>query len=329
VNGPAAPAGFRHEAAFYRDEDEFLDVVTRYVLEGLAHDEAVVVVEPRDRLELLRGALGDSASAVEWFDMAVVGANPGRIIPLWASVVAEHAGTGRGLRGVGEPAFAGRRPAEFAECEIHEALLNHAFGAGEPWLLLCPYDQRLPAEVRGVALRTHPVWRDAERTAPSDAWAPARDGVDLAMLSARAPLPPPTDVVLRGEFGRRDVGAVRRTVRQYGLSCGLGDDQVDNLELAASELAANCVRHGGGGGSLAMWREPDAVVVEFSDSGRLTDPLVGRRRPDAEADRGMGIYLVHQLCDLVQVRTGLSGTIVRVSTWLPVDPAPPGRRPRA
>jgi hypothetical protein len=43
----------------------------------------------------------------------------------------------------------------------------------------------------------------------------------------------------------------------------------------------------------------------------------------------MGLYLVHQLCDLVQVRTGLSGTIVRVSTWLPADPAPPGRRPRA
>jgi anti-sigma regulatory factor (Ser/Thr protein kinase) len=136
-------------------------------------------------------------------------------------------------------------------------------------------------------------------------------------------------VVLRGEFGRRDVPAVRRTVRQFALSCALSTEQADDLELAASELASNCIRHGGGGGSVAMWREPGAVIVEFSDSGRLTDPLVGRRRPDAQAEGGMGVYLVHQLCDLVQVRSGPSGTTVRVSTWVPDDAGPSGRRPGA
>jgi hypothetical protein len=30
----------------------------------------------------------------------------------------------------------------------------------------------------------------------------------------------------------------------------------------------------------------------------------------------MGLYLVNQLCDLVQVRTHAAGTVVRVSTWL-------------
>jgi anti-sigma regulatory factor (Ser/Thr protein kinase) len=155
------------------------------------------------------------------------------------------------------------------------------------------------------------------------------DGVDLHTLPASAPLPSPTDVVLRGEFSRRDVPAVRRTVRQFALSCALSTEQADNLELAASELASNCVRHGGGEGSLALWREPDSVVVEFTDAGRLTDPLVGRRRPSAQAEGGMGIYLVHQLCDLVQVRSGPRGTTVRVSTWVPDDAGPPGRRPRA
>jgi hypothetical protein len=64
-----------------------------------------------------------------------------------------------------------------------------------------------------------------------------------------------------------------------------------------------------------MWREPDAVVVEFSCPGRLNDPLAGRRRPDPLGNGGMGLYLVHQLCDLVQTRTGPAGTTVRVSTW--------------
>ena len=111
------------------------------------------------------------------------------------------------------------------------------------------------------------------------------------------------------------VCAVRRTVRAYARSCGLGTEQVEGLELAASELASNCIRHGGGQGSIAMWREPDAVLVEFSCRGRLTDPLAGRRRPDPLGDGGMGLYLVHQLCDLVQTRTGAAGTTVRVSTW--------------
>jgi anti-sigma regulatory factor (Ser/Thr protein kinase) len=135
--------------------------------------------------------------------------------------------------------------------------------------------------------------------------------------------------VLRGEFAQGDVPAVRRTVRQFALSCALSLEQADDLELAASELASNCVRHGGGGGSIAMWREPDAVVVEFTDAGRLTDPLVGRRRPGAQAEGGMGVYLAHQLCDLVQVRSGAQGTTVRVSTWVPADAEPPGRRSRA
>ena len=57
------------------------------------------------------------------------------------------------------------------------------------------------------------------------------------------------------------------------------------------------------------------VLVEFTCPGRLTDPLAGRRRPDPLGGGGMGLYLVQQLCDLVQIRTGPAGTTVRVSTW--------------
>jgi anti-sigma regulatory factor (Ser/Thr protein kinase) len=38
--------------------------------------------------------------------------------------------------------------------------------------------------------------------------------------------------------------------------------------------------------------------------------------PDPLADGGMGLYLVQQLCNLVQVRTGPTGTTVRVVSWL-------------
>ena len=312
----APPASrFVHEAFLHQGDDEFVAGVLAFVRDGLARDEAVVVVEPRRRLDLLRDALGDDAAAVEFTDMEQVGANPARIIPLWAGAVAQHAG--RGLRGVGEPAHRTRRPAELGECELHEALLNHAFTPGPGWRLMCPYDlSALPATMRDAALRTHPTWSAPAAGGPSLAYLATGDGLDLASVTGTAPLPPPTDVVLRGEFGRADLPAVRRTVRQYARSCGLDAEQVEDLELAASELASNCVRHGGGGGSLAMWREPDAAVIEFTDTGRLTDPLLGRRRPEPGQEGGMGLYLVHQLCDLVQVRTGPAGTTVRVSTWV-------------
>ena len=312
-----APSAFRHEAFLHAGDEEFLPGVLAFVREGLERDEAVVVVEPPARLELLRGALGGDADDVRFLDMEDVGANPARLIPLWAAEVAEHVGAGRALRGVGEPAHAGRRPAELVECELHEALLNQAFDHGPAWSLLCPYDvAALPDAVRQAALRTHPTWSDGGGSRPSTSYVAAGDGTDLAALTASAPLPPPTDVVLRGEFGRADLPAVRRTVRSYARTCGLTEEQVATLEVAASELAANCVRHGGGQGSVALWREPDAAVVEFTAPGRLTDPLAGRRRPDAEQDDGMGLYLVHQICDLVQVRTGSGSTTVRVSTWV-------------
>jgi anti-sigma regulatory factor (Ser/Thr protein kinase) len=97
---------------------------------------------------------------------------------------------------------------------------------------------------------------------------------------------------------------------------GVPDEKVEALELAASELATNSIRHGGGAGTVAMWMEPGAMVVEFTDSGRVTDPLTGRLMPSLEQEGGRGVYLVNQLCDLVQLRSSDQGTVIRIVTWL-------------
>jgi anti-sigma regulatory factor (Ser/Thr protein kinase) len=302
---------FEHEAMFYRGDDDFLAGLLPFVRDGLDADEAVVVAEPRPRLELLRDALGPDAADVEFLDMAEVGANPARIIAVWADVLDRHTSEGRLLRGVGEPAFVGRRPAELVECRLHELLLNHAFDDGPGWRLLCPYDQEhLPRGVTQAALRTHPVRSTSDSRGPSLGYAPGelRDG-----FAER--LPPPGDAVLRGSFGPADVPAARRTVAHWARSCGLPEDRVEVLELAASELATNSIRHGGGSGTVAMWLDGSAAVVEFSDAGVLTDPMSGRRTPTLHQQGGRGLYLVNQLCDLVQLRSSDRGTTVRITTW--------------
>jgi anti-sigma regulatory factor (Ser/Thr protein kinase) len=128
-------------------------------------------------------------------------------------------------------------------------------------------------------------------------------------------LPARGDAVLRGSYGPGDIAATRRTVAQWARSCGLPEDRVEVLELAASELATNSIRHGGGGGTVAMWLDESAAVLEFSDAGTLSDPLIGRLRPDHGQEGGQGLYLVNQLCDLVQLRSSDQGTTVRVITW--------------
>jgi anti-sigma regulatory factor (Ser/Thr protein kinase) len=306
-----APAGFVHEVLFYRDDATFLAGLLPYVREGLARGEDVVVAEPPGRLELLRSALGPDADAVRWLDVTEVGANPARLIGACTALLAEAAAAGRALRGVGESAWAGRHDAEYAECRLHELLLATAFADGPRWRLLCPYDQvHLPRDVRTGALRSHPFVATPTGRRPSTAFSR-----DAAAAEFGTPLPPPSEGVLRGTYGAADLRPTRLTVGSFARSCGLSSGQCEALELAAGELAANSVHHGGGTGSLAMWRTDEAAVVEFSDRGRLAEPLIGRVPPGVDRSAGRGLYLVNQLCDLVQVRSGAWGTTVRVTTW--------------
>ena len=308
--GTLPAAGFEHETFFYRSEADFLDGVLPFVREGLTRSEAVVVALPEPRLGLLRTALGGDADRVELLDMADVGGNPARIIAVWETAVARHAATG--LRGVGEPAFPGRREAELVECQLHELLLNTAFDGGPAWRLMCPYDEaRLPRSVCTGAVASHPLRLTATGRTTNPRYAA---GAPLTEFAATLPGPP--DTVLSGGFGARDVPAVRGTVTQFARSCGLDVEQVDGLALAAAELATNSIRHGGGAGTLRMWVQPGAAFVEVSDSGHVADPLTGRRRPGLGHEGGRGVYLVNQLCDLVQLRSSPRGTTVRLTTWL-------------
>ena len=91
---------------------------------------------------------------------------------------------------------------------------------------------------------------------------------------------------------------------------------LDDLVLAAHELATNSVLHGGGAGLLRSWSQPGAFVVEIADAGLIKDPLVGRDLLHDLAETGRGVWMANQLCDLVQVRSGSAGTVVRLFAWL-------------
>jgi anti-sigma regulatory factor (Ser/Thr protein kinase) len=241
--------------------------------------------------------------------MAEVGRNPARIIPAWREFVADHAADGRRLRGVGEPIWAQRGPNELVECERHEALLNLAFAGSPAWWLMCPYDtQTLPQSVVEEAERNHPFVMDGRGRRVS----PTFRDLHVGGGPFDSALPEPSGVPEGMSFGEGQLSAVRNFVATRAAAHGLDAGRTNDLVFAVNEVATNSLRHGGGRGTLRVWREGGSVLCEVRDRGLIQDPLVGRHRPTADQEGGLGLWLANQMCDLVQLRTLPGGSVVRL-----------------
>jgi anti-sigma regulatory factor (Ser/Thr protein kinase) len=297
----------------YASDAEFLAGTVPFLRAGLAAGEPALVVLAQRKNDLLREALGSDGDRVRFADMRVLGRNPACIIPAWADFLAEAAADGRPVRGIGEPVWAARVPAEQSEALLHEALLNRAFADRPGFWLRCPYDMAtLPPEVLDHARRTHPVVGHAELGHGGGDPAPETHGHPLDHGSLDGQLPEPAAVLGSLTFDRGTLDAVRRLVREHGIRMGLEAHQTRRLVLAVHEIAANSVRHGGGRGTLRVWRDGEDLVCEVRDSGRITDPLVGRVRPLPSDPGGRGVWIANQLCDLVQIRSADGGTVIRL-----------------
>ncbi len=302
-----AVTGYRHEAFLYSGTDEFLSGTLPFIRRAVGAGHPVLAAVNSEKIGMLRSSLGADAEQAGFADMAGIGSNPARIIAAWQAFVAGHAGAAQ-LCGIGEPAYPGRSPAELAECELHEALLNVAFAAATPFWLLCPYDlETLPSQAIEGARRTHPfVVRGAQRRASS-----AFRQLDLASPFGR-PAPPRPARTAFLPFSGGDLRRVRVFVTGEAEKAGLGQEQATGMVLAASEIASNSLSHGGGRGELRVWTDERSLVCEVSDSGHITAPLAGRVRPAPDAGRGAGLWLANQLCDLVQIYSSARGTTVRL-----------------
>jgi anti-sigma regulatory factor (Ser/Thr protein kinase) len=305
---PGQAGALEHEVIFYRGLDDFVDGVVRFVRDGLAAEEPVLVSVPRQRHDPLRAGLGAYAPHVTFLDMTEVGRNPGRIIPAIRKFC-EAQGPGR-IRFVGEPIWPGRNAAEIRECTRHEALLNLAFRE-IPVTILCPYDESgLDAATLSDARRTHPVLvNGVERRDSADYTDPL-----TIYESADSPLPAAPADATTLEFGPGSLPEVRTFMRQRLRDAALTGDRADDLLLAVNEVVTNSLIYGGAFGTLRTWSENGAgsIICEVSDQGCIADPLVGRHSPRPGAEGGRGLWLVHQFCDLAEVRSDASGTIIRM-----------------
>jgi len=300
---------FRHEAILYAGQHEFVDRIGAFAREGAEAGEPVLVVVGAHKIEWLRSALADlDPDAVRYADMAAVGRNPARIIPAWRAFTDQHRPHAR-MRGVGEPIYPDRTPEELVESQRHEALLNLAFATGPGLWLACPYDtSALSSAVIDEALRTHPLVWDRDPGRPTGAY----PGLEALGMPFDRALPDPPFPVEAVRFGPMDLRAARAHVGRAAAEAGLDPLRTNDLVLAASEVVANSVRHGGGHGTVRVWRHGEVVVCEVRDGGSFDLPLAGRVRPTPDQTSGFGLWLANQVCDLVQIRSFEDGSVVRL-----------------
>ena len=304
-------ASFRHDAIFYSGTVDFVERTSAFIRDSVVEREPMLVVVSAEKIELLRDELGGEPDGIRFADMAQVGQNPARIIPAWREFVAEQVPSGRRFRGVGEPIWATRTASELIECERHEALLNLAFFEAPAWWLACPYDiDSLPEPVLEEAKRNHPHVMDGDQRRENVTYR----GLDEIARPFDDPLPEPRGAPHVFPFGPdgESLSAVREQVGHAAEAFDLDVARVGDLTLVVNEVATNSLRHGGGVGVLRIWEEGSSLICEVSDAGRIEDPMVGRRKPSPDRGSGFGLWLANLLCDLVQIRSFSTGSVVRL-----------------
>jgi anti-sigma regulatory factor (Ser/Thr protein kinase) len=299
------PGLLRHIAFFYRDPAEYRARILGFARAGLARGEPLFIALPGEAARAVAGQLAAEPGELLWSDNTDMARNPARIIPEVQAFLDQHAG--RRVRVVGEPGWPGRSSAEFREVIRHEALVNMAFSRA-PATFMCPYDAtRLTAAAISGAEHTHPehLVGDGRVTAAEGPAAPGQ-----VPPESDGPLPPAPAGVETLDY-ETDLAPVRRLVEGHARRSGLAPERVGDLVLAANEIAANTLGHTTSGGLLQVWHDEAEVLCQVHDQGWITDPLAGRVKQPPDG-RGHGLFLVNQVCDLVELRTGRGGTTVRM-----------------
>jgi serine phosphatase RsbU (regulator of sigma subunit)/anti-sigma regulatory factor (Ser/Thr protein kinase) len=132
---------------------------------------------------------------------------------------------------------------------------------------------------------------------------------DVALLAARPLEAPVGPLELDLPAEPHSVPVARHRLERWLLETGEGRDDLFAIKLAVSEICANAVEHAYGPEHgrtfrLLAERSSGAVLIEVSDRGRWRAPRGSRR--------GLGLRMIEQMMDAVDVERTPAGTTVRM-----------------
>ncbi len=138
--------------------------------------------------------------------------------------------------------------------------------------------------------------------------------VDNKQTPSGAEQPPEEKLVITSDFG--ELERVREFIRGFCRREGAGSpgrDRICDIELAATEVLTNIMRHGYRGAGdrdihIEMHLEGDFLVLTVHDWGRPFDPEEVPP-PDFDGSRpgGFGLYIIGQLVDELEFTRDQSG----------------------
>jgi anti-sigma regulatory factor (Ser/Thr protein kinase) len=113
-----------------------------------------------------------------------------------------------------------------------------------------------------------------------------------------------------------NLSEVRALAEKQARVAGLPDDRVVDFVIAVSEVTGNTVRHAKSRGTIEIWSDGDEIICEIRDNGVIADPLAGTSLPAPDSNGGHGLWLVHQVCDRVDLHSDEDGTVIRMHMFL-------------
>lgn len=307
----AAENHMQHRALVYRDSTRFIDAVTAFVRNGLDKGDRVLIAVPTDKRAALEDALGDAAGSVEWADAHTRSGSLFReVIDFLALPDGPEAAH---VRIVSEQPLQQRSEAERRAHMRYEAAANVAY---EPFAVsvLCPFDaSQLPDEAIRDVLSTHPDVIAHDQAHASTAFVDPREFIRLH--SQVRPPPPGAPNLLLEDV--KDLAGARSLVADRAAAAGLGAERIEDLQVAVSEAATNALLHGAPPCCLWLYEEEQMLVCHVRDGGDgLADPLAGYLPPERHAEGGRGLWITHQICDVVETSANDTGSHVYLGVRL-------------
>ncbi len=118
-----------------------------------------------------------------------------------------------------------------------------------------------------------------------------------------------------------DIVATRHTVRELAVGLGFGITDVTRIVTAASELARNVYKYGGGG--IVRWRrvasdERSGLELQFIDRGPGIADISKALEVGYSTGRGLGLGLpaAKRLMDELEIQSNPGeGTCVTLKKW--------------
>ncbi|MFJ9551424.1 ATP-binding protein [Streptomyces erythrochromogenes] len=123
------------------------------------------------------------------------------------------------------------------------------------------------------------------------------------------------DLLLESRFRAADLARTRIQVELHtSRTTPLSEPRRAQFVLAVHEVMCNAVRHGGGEGTIRLFRSADSLCCQVNDKGSGFDEnLIPRALPSVDAPGRRGLWLVRELTDRMDIARCAGGASITIA----------------